>query len=191
MLKEVKDFKLPKEFRVSLSGKRVNLSLLAQALHVYEERAHLGLRKTKTRAEVKRTGKKVYRQKGTGGARHGSRRAPIYVGGGVAHGPRPIRRVLNLPEKTKRMAKLVALSLAKVVVASGFGTLAKTREAQKFVSKLGGKRFLFLLSEKNKKAAEKIKNLAGVKVKLFAEANAFDIIKGGILILDREVFAKK
>lgn len=183
MLKKISDFKLPKEFKV-----KPNLSLLAQALRVYEERSHVGLRKAKTRAEVNRTGKKVYKQKGTGGARHGSKRAPIYVGGGVAHGPRPIRRILTLPLKLKRLAKLMALSIKDIVVASGFGTLAKTKEAQEFTDKLGGKRFLFLLSEKNIKAAGKIRNLAGVKVKLFANASALDIMNGGTLILDKDIF---
>lgn len=183
MLKKVSDFKLPKEFRI-----KPNLNLLAQAIHVYEERSHVGLRKAQTRAEVNRTGKKVYKQKGTGGARHGSKRAPIYVGGGVAHGPRPIRRILTLPLKLKRLAKSMALSSAEAVVASGFGTLAKTKEVQEFVGKLGGKRFLFLLSEKNKKAAEKIRNLIGTKVKLFTSANALDIIKGGTLVLDKDIF---
>ena len=81
---------LPKEF-----SQKVNLALLAQAVHVFEERGHVGLRKTKTRSEINRTTKKIYKQKGTGGARHGSRRANLYVGGGVALGPRPIRRILT------------------------------------------------------------------------------------------------
>src|SRR3989344_5044199 len=105
MLKKVSDFKLPKEFRV-----KPNLGLLTQSLRVYEERGHVGLRQAKTRAEVNRTGKKLYKQKGTGGARHGSKRAPIFVGGVVAHGPRPIRRILSLSSKLKRLSKLMALS---------------------------------------------------------------------------------
>ena len=66
---------LPKEF-----DQKLNMPLLAQAVHVYEERSHVGLRNTKTRSEVNRTTKKIYKQKGTGGARHGSRRANLYVG---------------------------------------------------------------------------------------------------------------
>ena len=81
---KLKETSLPKEF-----GQKENLPLLAQAVRVYEERSHIGFAKTKTRAEVNRTTKKVYKQKGTGGARHGARSAPIYVGGGTAHGPNP------------------------------------------------------------------------------------------------------
>jgi len=183
MLKKVSNFKLPKEFKV-----KANPRLLAQAVRIYEERGHIGLRKAQTRAEVNRTGKKLYKQKGTGGARHGSKRAPIFVGGGVAHGPRPIRRILSLSSKLKRLSKLMALSTTEIIAASGFGTIEKTKEAQEFIKKLPGKRFLFLLSEKNKKAIEKIKNLANVEVKLFSSANAWDIITGRTLILDRDIF---
>ena len=80
---------LPKQF-----AEKENLSLLSQAIHIYRDRAHIGLAKTKTRGEVARTTKKWYRQKGTGGARHGARSAPIFVGGGTAHGPKLARREL-------------------------------------------------------------------------------------------------
>ncbi|MBI1872200.1 50S ribosomal protein L4, partial [Candidatus Collierbacteria bacterium] len=66
---------------------KVNEALLSQVIHVYRANTHQNTSKVKTRGEVNRTTKKVYRQKGTGNARHGARSAPIYVGGGVAHGP--------------------------------------------------------------------------------------------------------
>ena len=69
-------------------AKKPNLSILSQAVRVYLSNQRTAQAKSQTRAEVNRTTKKVYKQKGTGGARHGSRRAPIYVGGGIAHGPR-------------------------------------------------------------------------------------------------------
>src|SRR3972149_10400244 len=102
----------------------VNLNLLAQAIHVYEDRSHNALAKAQTRAEVERTKKKWYRQKGTGGARHGAKSAPIFVGGGVAHGPRPVKRELTLPKKMARQAFSVALTLkakeGKVLGLKGF-----------------------------------------------------------------------
>lgn len=189
MLKKITDFKLPKEFKV-----KPNLRLLAQALRVYKERGHVGLRKAKTRAEVNKTGKKLYRQKGTGGARHGSKRAPIFVGGGVAHGPRPIRRILSLSSKLKNLTKSMALSLkaeAKdIVVASGFGKIEKTKEAGEFVKKIGGGRFTFIVSEKNKNAVKKIKNLKNSKAVLFKDLNTMAIIDGGTLILDKDIFER-
>lgn len=65
----------------------ISQSLIAQVVHVYQSRSHQGTHQAKTRGEVNRTTKKVYKQKGTGNARHGARSAPIYVGGGVSHGP--------------------------------------------------------------------------------------------------------
>jgi large subunit ribosomal protein L4 len=117
---------LPKEF-----SQKVNLALLAQAVHVFEERGHVGLRKTKTRSEINRTTKKIYKQKGTGGARHGSRRANLYVGGGVALGPRPIRRILTLSGKMKARARIFAYSVkaddGKIAFVTGISKIDKTK----------------------------------------------------------------
>ena len=132
---KLEDTTLPKEF-----GQIENLPLLAQAVRVYEERSHIGFAKTKTRTEVNRTTKKIYKQKGTGGARHGARSAPIYVGGGTAHGPKPIRRVLTLPKKMTKLALYQALSAKlfqkQVFVISGIEKLAKTKEARDFIKKV-------------------------------------------------------
>src|SRR5690554_4960009 len=68
-------------------GQKANPTLLAQAVRVYLSNLRQGTSKVKTRSEVSRTRAKWYRQKGTGNARHGARSAPIFVGGGVAHGP--------------------------------------------------------------------------------------------------------
>lgn len=185
MLKKVNNFKLPKEFRL-----KPNLSLLAQAIHVYEEASHTGLRKTKTRAEVNRTGKKVYKQKGTGGARHGSKRAPIYVGGGVAHGPRPVRRILSLPSKMKLVVKNMAFSHKaknqEIVVVDGLARVVKAKEAAKFLEKMGQKSFTLIVSKHNRA----LRNLKNAKVALFKDINAWQILKGGFLVIDKEVFGK-
>ena len=188
MLKKVSDFKLPKEFRV-----KPNLGLLTQSLRVYEERGHVGLRQAKTRAEVNRTGKKLYKQKGTGGARHGSKRAPIFVGGGVAHGPRPIRKILSLPSKFKALSKSAALSLKatskELMVVSGVGKIEKTKEVAEFIQHQSyGAEFTFAFAEKNAGKLKKVKNLKNVKPILFKDINARDIIVGGTLILDRDIF---
>src|SRR4030067_2701068 len=66
---------------------KANPALVTQALRIYQSNQRQVTRKVKTRGEIDRTTQKVWRQKGTGRARHGSRRAPIFVGGGVAHGP--------------------------------------------------------------------------------------------------------
>ncbi len=182
---------LPKEI-----GMEVNLPLLAQAVYVYENRAHVGLRKTKTRAEINRTTKKVYRQKGTGGARHGSRRANLFVGGGVALGPRPVKRELNLSNAIKAKAKSMAFSFKagekELIFVSGISKIIKTKEAGELLKALkkevGGKKFTFVLSEKAKDVSKFLKNLDNTSYVFYKDVNAYDIYKGGIVILDENVF---
>jgi large subunit ribosomal protein L4 len=185
---------LPKEF-----GQKVELPLLAQALYVYEERSHIGLRKTKTRAEVERTSKKLYKQKGTGGARHGSKRAPIFVGGGVALGPRPIRRTLKLPSSVKSKARVFAFALKaeekQLIFVSGLQRLGKTKEAAELLNilqkKTEAKRFTFVLSEKSREIVRILRNLPNANYLFYKDANALDIYRGGMIVLDDEVFKKE
>jgi large subunit ribosomal protein L4 len=193
---KLEDFSLPKEF-----GEKENLALLAQAVRVYEERSHIGFAKTKTRTEVNRTTKKIYKQKGTGGARHGARSAPIYVGGGTAHGPKPIRRVLTLPKKMVKLALAQALSAKlsqkQVIVVSGIDKLAKTGEARDFLKKVSkaegikSKKFTFILSEKDISAKRYLKNLEGIKINVYKDLNVFGVYFGGTLVFDNDIFVKK
>src|SRR3989344_2371349 len=185
------EFTLPKD----IFEAKVNLNLLAQAIHVYEDRDHVGLRNTKTRSEVNRVTKKVYKQKGTGGARHGSRRANLYVGGGVVFGPRPLHRILTISKALKIKAKNYAFSLKasekEVVVVSGISKLTKTKEANEFLKKIGGTRFTFILSEKSRIVFKFLRNLKVARSVFYKDINAFDIFYGGILVLDAEIFEKK
>jgi large subunit ribosomal protein L4 len=188
------DEALPKEF-----SQKVNLALLSQVVHVYEERGHIGLRKTKTRAEVNRTTKKIYKQKGTGGARHGSRRANLYVGGGVALGPRPIRRILTISGSMKSRSKLFAYSLkaseGKIIIVSDLSKVDKTKVIADLVKVLGKvtgeKRFTFILSEGAKAARKFFRNLKLVNAISWKDANAYDILNGGIIAIDSEIFSNK
>jgi large subunit ribosomal protein L4 len=192
---KVGELTLPKE----VFGQKINLNLLAQANHVYEERSHIGLRNTKTRSEVNRTTKKIYKQKGTGGARHGSRRANLYVGGGIIFGPRPLRRILDMSQSIKKAAILAAFSAKakanEIIALRGIASLAKTNEAGEFIKKIEkdtkAKRFTFLLSETNLKNFRFLRNIKSIKTLLYKNANAFDIIGAGQLVLDEDIFEKK
>jgi large subunit ribosomal protein L4 len=83
----------------------LNPKALAQVIRVYQSNAHQQTKKTKTRGEVAGSTRKIYRQKGTGGARHGSTKAPIYVGGGIAFGPTGVRaKPLHLNQKLRAKA---------------------------------------------------------------------------------------
>src|SRR3989339_1462857 len=96
---------------LSIFSLEVSPSLLAQAIHVYQENSHRGVSKTKTRGEINATKKKVYKQKGTGNARHGAKSAPLYVGGGVPFGPTGLKSApMSLNQKMKSKALIGMLS---------------------------------------------------------------------------------
>lgn len=97
---------LPKE----IFGVPINDQLIAQAVRVYLSNQRKGTASTKTRGEVRGSTRKIYRQKGTGRARHGGIRAPIFVHGGVAFGPKPRDLSLKFPKKMKKRALFSALS---------------------------------------------------------------------------------
>lgn len=95
----------------SIFEAEINRDLMHQALVRQLSNARQGTHNTKSRSEIRRTTAKWYRQKGTGRARHGNRRAPIFVGGGVAHGPKPRAYSKNMPRKMRRAALRSALTV--------------------------------------------------------------------------------
>ncbi len=97
---------------LSVFNKEVSPALLAQAIYIYQENSHVGTSKVKTRGEIVASKKKIYKQKGTGGARHGAKSSPIFVGGGVVFGPLGLKLTSKaLNKKMKIKALLGALSL--------------------------------------------------------------------------------
>lgn len=177
-----------------------NPALLAQAIRVYEGRQHPGLSKIKTRGEVVASKRKIYRQKGTGRARHGALSAPIFVGGGKAHGPKGVKRKLELPKKMRRKAVSVALGQkvknGDLLVVDGLSSLKKTKEVQKLVNKIltnrkKKDRVSFLLSEKSFSAVRAIRNLPNAEAISFHNLNAYQVFHGGVLILDKEILTPK
>lgn len=129
---------LPKEiFDVTVSPK-----LIAQATRVYSANQRQSSAKTKTRGEVTGSRRKVWRQKGTGRARHGDRYAPIFVGGGIAHGPRPRDFSRDLPKRMRRKALSAVLTNflqeGKIVVIDGLDSLKpKTLTLMGTLAKIG------------------------------------------------------
>ena len=95
---------------IELFGAKVNTQLMAQAVRVYLANQRVGTASTKTRGEVEGSTRKIYKQKGTGRARHGAIRAPIFVGGGIVFGPKPRDYTLAFPKKMKRLALASALT---------------------------------------------------------------------------------
>lgn len=181
---------LPKEWEV-----KANPRLLAQAIRVYNDRLHPGLAKAQTRTEVNRTTKKLYKQKGTGGARHGARSAPNFVGGGVALGPRPLHRELTLPMAMKKRALYLAITTKAKEdrIIAGEMSFKKTNEAQKFMDKvLQNKkaRTTFVLKKENASTRKNIRNIENVRVVNFADLNVYDVFFGGNIVMDKSIFAK-
>lgn len=104
--KVVKQIKLSKD----IFGAKVNEKLLAQAVRVYLANQRQGTSSTKTRGEVAGSTRKIYRQKGTGRARHGSIKAPIFIGGGIVFGPKPRDYSLKMSKKMRRQVLFSALT---------------------------------------------------------------------------------
>lgn len=185
---------LPKSFDVD-----VKTDLLNQAKRVYEDRSHNGLAIVKTRSEVVRTKKKLYKQKGTGGARHGAKSAHIFVGGGVAHGPKGEKRVLNLSKKMRIVALKMAVKFAfetkKAAILSGVEKVKKTTEAAKGFAKLTKElkisekaKVLLILNNKNAENKKFFRNIKNLKVSFFANLNAYEVLNAGYVFFDGSVF---
>ncbi|HEX7542578.1 MAG TPA: 50S ribosomal protein L4 [Patescibacteria group bacterium] len=186
--KEQKTIELPKEvFAVA-----ENKSLLTQAIRVYLVNQRQGNVKVKTRGTVTGSTRKIYRQKGTGKARHGAIKAPIFVGGGVAHGPKQKDYNLKFNKKEKKIALFGALSI-KLKEKKIFGldekALAiepKTKTVVNFlkVMKLNGKNNLMILKKISGKnnlvlAMRNITNISFVDVN---SLNPYLILKSSNLI---------
>lgn len=163
---EVSSVDLP----VSIFEANINRELMHQALVRQVSNARQGTHSTKGRSEVNRTTRKMYRQKGTGNARHGSRRAPIFVGGGVAHGPKPRKYTKNMPRKMRRAALRSALSVKAVngdiVILDGLSMEApSTKTISSVLDRLVGKESTLVLMAKRDEIVNKsIRNLPNVKV---------------------------
>ena len=141
--------------------------------------------KTKQQNEVSGPTSKIYAQKGTGNARHASRKAPIFVGGGVAHGPKGElsykKRKLNKSEKKNSIASLISEKNQNknLLILSDFSSeIKKTKEMNVIVKKLDLKNSLIILDKSSKDKIEKsIRNIPNIKVTDINHFSAFDIVK--------------
>lgn len=162
---QVSTFELP----ASIFEANINRDLMHQALVRQLANARLGTHKAKTRSEVNRTTAKAYRQKGTGRARHGSRKAPIFVGGGKAHGPRPRKYTKDMPRKMRRAALCSALSvkadLGDIVLIDKISMdVPKTKVIAGMLQTLtNGESTLLLLADRNETIEKSAHNLRDVK----------------------------
>ena len=141
--------------------------------------------KTKQQNEVKGPTSKIYAQKGTGGARHASRKAPIFVGGGIAHGPKGElaykKRKLNKTEKKQSVASLITEknNNKNLLILNDFNSeIKKTKEMNSIINKLEITNSLIILDKNSKEKIEKsVRNIPNVKVTDVNHFSAYDIIK--------------
>lgn len=152
-------------------------------------------RKARERSDVARTGKKFGRQKGGGTARHGDRKAPIFIGGGKAHGPRVREFNISLNKKVRALGLKMALSSkakAGLVVVDSLDIDAKTKALVGQLSKANwGKKVLVIDGDAvNDNFAKAARNIVGVNVLPAIGANVYDILKHDTLVLTRAAVEK-
>jgi large subunit ribosomal protein L4 len=170
------------ELRSDIFEVSINVPLMHQALVRQLANARQGTHTAKSRGEVNRTKAKWYRQKGTGRARHGSRNANLFVGGGVAHGPKPRKYTKKMPRKMRRAALRSALSVKamekQIVVLDVLEMEApKTKEMAVVLGNLGlDQRVLILLPEQNEPIEKSARNLPQVKTLRANYLNVRDLL---------------
>ena len=164
---------------------KVNKKLVSSV--IYKTNANYKGRKAKTKQknEIIGSTSKIYAQKGTGNARHASRKAPIFVGGGVAHGPKGEsnykERKLNKNEKKLSVASLLSdkKNSSNLIVMSDFKTeIKKTKDMHKILNKFEANNSLIILDKSSKdKVFKSLRNLPNIKATDINHFSAFDIIK--------------
>ena len=184
--------------KINLDGKKVSIEVLDKVFGakinkklvdnvLFKTNANYKGRHAKTKQQNEITGStsKIYAQKGTGGARHASRKAPIFVGGGIAHGPKGElsykKRKLNKSEKKLSVASLITEKNNKknLIIFSDFiNEIKKTKEMHTIIKKFEITNSLIVLDGKSKEKIEKsTRNIPNVKVTDVNHFSAFDIVK--------------
>jgi len=187
-----KKISLPKD----VFGQKPNMVLLAQAVRVFLTNQRSAGAKTKRRGEVRGSGRKIWAQKGTGRARHSDRQAPIFVGGGKAHGPVGFKKRLHLPKKMKSVAIRSALSAKAekdIIIISNLEKISpKTKQAAILLEKIDlmGKKLTICLEKKEENVKRAFGNLPNVKFILAAQLHSYAVLNAGKLIFTKKSLKK-
>ncbi|MCA2014176.1 50S ribosomal protein L4 [Pararhodobacter sp. CCB-MM2] len=175
----------------AIFGLEPRADLLHRVVRWQRAKAQAGTHSVLGRSEVSYSTKKIYRQKGTGGARHGSKKAPIFRKGGVYKGPTPRSHAFDLPKKVRALGLKHALSAkaaaGKLVILDAADMAeAKTALLAKAVNDLGWKKVLIIDgAEVNANFAAAARNLDGVDVLPSMGANVYDILKRDTLVITK------
>ncbi len=181
---------LPEE----IFGTEPNNHVVYLAVKQYLAAQRQGTHKVKTRAEVQGASKKLHKQKGTGGARKGNLRNPLYKGGGTVFGPKPHGYDFKLNRKVKDLAKISALSYkakenAIVIVEDVNMDAPKTKQFAGILKSLNvsDKKALFVLPEYNDNVYLSIRNIPGAQGSLLSDVNTYDIVNANVLVFTESV----
>ena len=172
-------------------GLEPRADILHRVVRWQRNKAQAGTHKVKTRSETSYSTKKIYRQKGTGGARHGDRNAPIFRKGGIYKGPTPRSHAHDLPKKFRKLGLRHALSAKAnagelVIIDEANLKDAKTSALAKSVKELGWKRALVIDgAEVNENFARAARNIEGLDVLPSMGANVYDILRRDTLVLTK------
>lgn len=175
----------------SVFAASVNEALMAQAVRVYLANQRQGNANTKTRTEVTGSTRKVYKQKGTGNARHGDIKAPVFVGGGIVHGPVHHSFTMAMPVKMKRAALRSALTtrVEKTSVMDGFATVdGKTKTVIAALHKAtdGATKVLVVLGEEMDKAKLALSNNTEYDYMFATDLNTYEVLNHDTLVITKE-----
>ncbi|WP_187431143.1 50S ribosomal protein L4 [Roseobacter fucihabitans] len=174
----------------ALFGLEPRADILHRVVRWQRNNAQAGTHKVKTRMEVSYSTKKIYRQKGTGGARHGARSAPIFRGGGVYKGPTPRSHGHELTKKFRKLGLCHALSAkmkaGELVIIDDATSDGKTAALAKQVKNLGWKRALIIDGASvNEHFAQAARNIEGLDILPTMGANVYDILKRDTLVITK------
>lgn len=177
---------LPEE----IFGIEPNDHVIYLAVKQFQAAQRQGTHKVKTRMEVKGASRKLHKQKGTGGARKGNLRNPLYKGGGTIFGPKPHAYDFKLNRKVKDLAKMSALAYkakenAIVVMEDVNMDAPKTKAFSGILKNLniGRKKALFVIPEYNENMYLSLRNVQGVDGTLLSDMNTYDILNANVLVL--------
>jgi large subunit ribosomal protein L4 len=160
-----------------------------------QNKKRAGTHSTLTKADMKGGNKKPWKQKGTGRARAGSSKSPHWVGGGVAHGPKPRSYETKITKKVKMRALLSAISLAHendniIVLQNSVEKINKTKDIYSFLKKLNiaGKKLIFILSAEDKNIFKAARNIRGVETISSKGINVYNLISSEKLVFTASAF---
>ena len=184
------------ELNDSVFGVEMNAGLVHQAVVMQQANERLGTHATKTRSMVRGGGRKPWKQKGTGRARAGSTRSPLWVGGGTVFGPQPRSYSFSMPRKQRRLAlKCVLSDKVKsgdfVVLDSLAFDAPKTKQMVELLNVFAGpKKALFITAEDADTVEKSARNIPGVKAISAMGLNVFDILNHDKLFITKDAVAR-